>query len=360
MVLADSSSYSNNPGALFGIDGRDGEAGGGLGLSDPPDHTRLRRMLTPEFTTRRLAVLTPRIERTVARQLDAMEDAARTDRVVDLVEHLARPVPTQTILGLLGLTADEDRELERLCATRFDTAGGIQAVFGAVNADVDALTPLVRHHRAHPGTGLLGRLISRHGGELSDRELAGLVDGLLTGGLETTAATIAMGTLVLLERPGGIALFPTSREAVEHNIEELLRFLTVVQVGFPRIARRDVLLGPHRVREGDIVIVSLVAANRDQRWAGAGADPNDYAPARETPSSHLAFGHGIHRCIGAELAKLELRITLPALARRFPQMRVATGSDAPMFRSMSLVHGLDTLPVRLSPEEGAVQVSVDT
>lgn len=350
-VLADSTSYSNDPGALLGIAGRDGN-GGGLGLSDPPDHTRLRRMLTPEFTTRKLAELTPRIEQVVTRQLDAMEAAAGADGGVDLVEHLAVPVPTLTILGLLGLTPDEDRELERLCAARFDTASGLQGVFGAVNAHVDALILLVRHHRTHPGTGLLGRVISRHGDELSDRELAGLVDGLLTGGLETTAATIALGTLVLLDRPGGMAAFPTGREAVERSIEELLRFLSVVQVAFPRIARRDVLLGPHRVREGDIVLVSLVAANRDQRCVGTGGDPDVYAPAREVPTSHLAFGHGIHRCIGAELAKLELRVTLPALARRFPHMEVATGSAAPVFRSMSLVHGLETLPVRLRPQEG--------
>ena len=352
-VLADSTSYSNDPGALLGF-GRDGN-GGGLGLSDPPGHTRLRRMLTPEFTTRKLAELTPRIEQVVTRQLDAMEAAAGADGVVDLVETLAVPVPTLTILGLLGLTPDEDRELERLCAARFDTAGGLQGVFGAVNAHVDALIPLVQHHRTHPGTGLLGRLISRHGNELSDRELAGLVDGLLTGGLETTAATIAMGSLVLIERPGGMAAFPTGREAVEGSIDELLRFLSVVQVAFPRIARADVLLGPHRVREGDIVLVSLVAANRDQWCVGTGADPDVYVPAREVPTSHLAFGHGIHRCIGAELAKLELRVTLPALAQRFPQMCLATGSSAPLFRSMSLVHGLETLPVRLRCERGGRQ-----
>jgi cytochrome P450 len=357
-VLADSS-YSNDPGALLRIQGQEGNVGG-LGLSDPPDHTRLRRMLTPEFTTRKLAELTPRIEQVVARQLDAMEAAARADGGVDLVEHLALPVPTLTILGLLGLTPDEARELERLCAARFDTGSGLQGVFGAVNAHVDALIPLVGHHRTHPGTGLLGRLIVRHGDELTDRELAGLVDGLLTGGLETTAATIALGTLVILERPGGMAVFPTGREEVERSIEELLRFLSVVQVAFPRIARRDVLLGPHRVREGDIVLVSLAAANRDRRCAGPGADPDTYAPARDVPTSHLAFGHGIHRCIGAELARLELRATLPALARRFPQMQVATGSGAPVFRSMSLVHGLETLPVLVRPEEGSLEASATT
>ena len=104
--------------------------------------------------------------------------------------------------------------------------------------------------------------------------------------------------------------------------------------------------------------MSLVAANRDGHCVGTGANPDVYAPAREVPTSHLAFGHGIHRCIGAELAKLELRVTLPALARRFPQMRVATGSDGPVFRTMSLVHGLETLPVRLM-QEGTVKVSVD-
>lgn len=352
-VLADSSGYSNDPGAILGVQHSGGEVGG-LGMVDPPEHTRLRRMLTPEFTTRRLVALTPRIEQVVSRQLDAMQHAVRADGVVDLVEHFAVPVPTLTILGLLGLSADEDEELQRLCAARFDTAGGLQGVFGAVSAHVEALIPLVRHHRAHPGTGLLGRLVTRHGEELTDSELAGIVDGLLTGGLETTAATIAMGTLLLLDRPRGLAALPSGRDDIDRCVEEVLRFLTVVQVGFPRTARRDLLLGGERVRRGDIVLVSLAAANRDPRHLSAGAGPDTFDPARDPSARHLAFGHGIHRCIGAELARLELRLALPALAQRFPSLRVATGEGGPVFRSLAMVHGLESLPVRLSTQADPV------
>lgn len=357
-VLADSTGYSNDPETILGVKRKRGEVGG-LGLVDPPEHTRLRRMLTPEFTARRLVALTPRIEQVVSRQLDALQRAADADGVVDLVEHFAVPVPTLTILGLLGLSADEDVELQRLCAARFDTAEGLQGVFGAVNAHVDALIPLVRHHRSRPGTGLLGRLVTRHGDELTDRELAGVVDGLLTGGLETTAATIAMGTLVLLERPLGLAAFPSRPEDVDRCVEEVLRFLTVVQVGFPRTARRERQVGGKRVRQGDIVLVSLAAANRDPRCVGTGADPETFDPERAAPARHLAFGHGIHRCIGAELARLELRLALPALARRFPALRVAAGEEGPAFRSMALVHGLESLPVRLEAPGNPVLAASD-
>jgi cytochrome P450 len=132
---------------------------------------------------------------------------------------------------------------------------------------------------------------------------------------------------------------------VDRTVEELLRYLTVVQIAFPRFPKHDVELGGHRIAKGDVVIPHLAGANRDGR-VGAGMESFD--PARP-PVSHLAFGHGFHRCVGAELARMELRIAYPALARRFPELRLADPELS--YRKLSIVYGLESLPVRLAPSE---------
>jgi cytochrome P450 len=126
-------------------------------------------------------------------------------------------------------------------------------------------------------------------------------------------------------------------------VEELLRYLSVVQVSFPRFAKRDLELQGHRIRAGEVVMASLSGANRDPAWAGQ--DPEEFDPFRVPATGHLAFGHGIHRCIGAELARMELRIVLPALLRRFPDLSLAVPPETLTFRQLSFVYGLESLPV---------------
>ena len=343
-VLADTTSYSNDIRPYVGARGSttDGDIGG-LGFTDPPEHTRLRRLLTPEFTMRRLERLRPVIAEIVDRQLDEVERLAGAgEGEVDLVPSFAFPVPFLVICELLGLP-DEDRETFRqLGSARFDVTYGGQGTLGAVSESRRFLMEATRKQRRDPGPGLIGQLIRQHGDQINDFDLGGLADGVFTGGLETSASMLALGTAVLLDHPEDYRRVADDPAVVEATVEELLRYLSVVQVAFPRFPKQDVELAGHRVAKGDVVICHLTAANRDGR-TGTGREHFD--PARP-PSPHLAFGHGFHRCVGAELARMELRIAFPALARRFPELRLAV-PDRP-FRQRSIVYGIDSLPVRLT------------
>ncbi|GAA4711591.1 cytochrome P450 [Pseudonocardia yuanmonensis] len=310
---------------------------GGLGFSDPPVHTRLRKLLTPEFTMRRLARLTPRIEEIVGECLDRMDAAPGP---VDLVEEFALPIPSLVICELLGVPYAEREAFQEVATARFDLLGGASASLGAISDSLVFLREQVKKQRDEPTDGLLGMIIREHGDRVDDEELAGLADGVLTGGFETTASMLALGTVALLEDREAARLVREDDAASGQIVEELLRHLTVVQVAFPRFATRDVEIGGVAVKEGDAVICSLLSADRD------GERLDTFDPHR-APASHYAFGHGIHRCIGAELARMELRAAYPALFRRFPDLRLAVPVDELEFRDASIVYGVETLPVHV-------------
>ncbi|MGH3438060.1 MAG: cytochrome P450 [Sciscionella sp.] len=341
--------FSNDFANLVGDTGVTAEQNpGGLGFADPPVHTRLRRLLTPEFTMRRLARLAPRIEAIVAEQLDAM---AVAEQPVDLWQAFALPIPSLTICELLGVPYEDRAEFQRLSTARFDLFGGAGASLGAISESLSYLRDIVKKQRESPGDGLLGMLIKEHGDEIDDQELAGLADGLLTGGLETTASMLALGALVLLQHPESIDLIrggdndsgKERDDAINRFVEELLRYLTVVQVAFPRFAKQDMEIAGVKISSGDIVVCSLSGANRDKVL---GTDMERFDATRK-PTPHLAFGFGIHRCIGAELAKIELRTAYPALLARFPGIRLAVDADELSYRNISIVYGVDSLPVVL-------------
>ncbi|MGH3759727.1 cytochrome P450 [Actinophytocola sp.] len=338
-VLGDAKAYSNDFANLVGQHGAsETHSPGGLGFADPPEHTRLRKLLTPEFTMRRLARLTPGIKAIVEQRLDAM---AAADGPVDLVAEFALPIPSLVICELLGVPYDDRAEFQRLSMARFDLFGGATASLGAISESLHYLLGVVEQQRKTPGDGLLGMIIAEHGDEVEDIELAGLADGVLTGGFETTASMLALGALVLLGDRDSFKLVHDDDAAVHDFVEELLRYLTVVQVAFPRFAREDTTVGGVDIAEGDVVIVSLSGADRDP---ALGEDLERVDPTRD-PTSHLAFGYGVHRCIGAELARMELRAAYPALVRRFPSIRLA--DEELNYRKVSIVYGVDRLPVLL-------------
>lgn len=340
-VLSDTASYSNDIRPLVGWDGASAEGDiGGLGFTDPPVHTRLRKVLTPEFTMRRLERLKPRIAEIVERQLDSV---AAAGPVVDLVQEFAFPIPFSVICELLGLPEDDRAGFQRLGQARFDVSNGGIGVFGAASESRTFLLAATRKQREHPGDGLLGQIIKEYGDEIDDVELSGLADGVFTGGFETSASMLALGSIVLLQHPDRFAALSDDEAAVDRVVEELLRYLSVVQIAFPRFARHDLELFGKKISAGDVVGCSLSGANRDPRL-GAGLDTFD--PDR-VPVSHFAFGHGFHRCIGAELARMELRAAYPALARRFPNMRLAIDPKDLKFRDLSIVYGVDALLVRI-------------
>ncbi|HET7430149.1 MAG TPA: cytochrome P450 [Nocardioides sp.] len=343
-VLGDLTSYSTDIRPYYGTSGAaDGDIGG-LGFTDPPEHTRLRKLLTPEFTMRRLARLKPAIDRIIEGQLDETERvAAENDGVVDLVKTFAFPIPFLVICELLGLRQEDRETFRKLGSARFDVTTGGGAIMGAVGASREFLFAECERQRTDPGPGLIGQIIREHGDEISDFDLGGLADGAFTGGLETSASMLALGTVVLLGRPDLYAGMATDPATVVPTVEELLRHLSVVQVAFPRFAKADVEVGGHRVRKGSCVMVHLPASDRDPRAYPAG-DALD--PSRAT-SSHLAFGYGFHRCVGAELARMELRAAYPALARRFPDLALDVPAEELAYHAKSIVFGVESVPVRL-------------
>ena len=335
-VLTDRDNYSNDIRHLFHGDGpATADDIGGLGFTDPPVHTRLRKIVTPEFTMRRLARLEPMITEFVDAQLDALEAAGPG---ADLCKTVAFPIPFQTICALLGLDYADRDAFAKLGSDRFDATNGGAAAFGAVSDQRKFLFEAVARQRKDPGLGLIGQIVRDEGSTISDFDLAGLADGIFTGGYETTAG------MVLLRDPEYSRLVRDgSAEEVDQVVEELLRYLAVVQVAFPRFAKQDMLLFGQQVKAGDVILTSLNGANRDP--VSAGERPDEFDPNRTPTSGHLAFGHGIHRCIGAELARMELRIALPRLFRRFPALALAKPQEQLSFRQLSFVYGVDELPV---------------
>ncbi len=351
MVLADSTNFSTDIRRYVGKQDATGAAAiGGLGFTDPPDHTRLRRLLTPEFTRRRLTRLQPRIDAVVAERLHAMAEQAASDPAtpVDLVAEFAFPIPFVVICELLGV-APEDRDyFRRLGHARFDVRQGGLGVFGAMSESRDFLIETAKKQRVEPRDGLIGALIAEHGDDITDDELGGLADGVFTGGYETSASMIALGALTLLQSPDAVRrLQHDDADSVDSQrvVDELLRYLSVVQIAFPRFVRHDMELFGRRLGAGDVVVCSLSGANRDPVFAGANPDGFD---ADRTAASHLAFGYGMHRCVGAELGRMELRTSIPALVRRFPGMSLAVRPEELQFRDLSIVYGVDALPVFLS------------
>ncbi|MFD7282175.1 cytochrome P450 [Streptomyces sp. NPDC059862] len=198
---------------------------------------------------------------------------------------------------------------------------------------------LVDRNRSHPGDGLIGDLIREHAGQIDDTELVGIADLLLLGGFETTAHMLSFGSLLLMRHPDGAEMLLDPQQAPT-VVEELLRYLTVVQTGVPRVAREDCVLGGQRVRRGERLACFLPSGNRDDRFT----EPDVFDPHREK-NPHLAFGHGIHYCLGAPLARAELRTALPLLFRRLPGIRPALTEDQLALRSYAAVYALDSLPV---------------
>lgn len=347
-VLADPVNYSNDIRPYVGASG-DRESGdiGGLGFTDPPDHTRLRKLLMPEFTMRRLERLKPRIGEIVERTLDEVEaEAARNGGVVDLVPHFAFPIPFQMICELLGVPFEDREHFRGLATARFDVSYGGAGALGAISGSRSFLLDFVAQQREQPGEGLVGQIIRDHGDEITDFDLGGLADGAFTGGLETSASMLALGTAVLLDHPEQYRALVDGSADVDAVVDELLRYLTVVQIAFPRFAKNDVVVGGQQIRKGDVMIVHLAGSNRDPHVSSDGASMEDFDPHRGVDVSSLAFGHGFHRCVGAELAKMELRIAYPAIARRFPRLAIAEGGELE-FRPKSIVYGLEALPVTL-------------
>lgn len=307
---------------------------------DPPEHDVQRRMLIPSFTVKRVNSLRPAIRRTVVGRIEAL--LAKGRREADLVPEFALPVPSTVICELLGVPyADheffEEQTRRMLLAT--STAEEAAAASGAL---VRYFDELIEAQLDEPSEGLLGELITDRlrPGELSREELASIAMFLLVAGHETTANMIALSVLTLLEHPEQLDRLRADEKGAGEAVEELLRFLSVADE-LQRVAAADIEIAGQVIREGDAVYLPNAAANRT---AEVFPDP-DVLDLGRGARGHLAFGYGIHQCIGQNLARAELEIALYELAVRLPGLRLAEPVERLGTKPGGSVQGILRLPV---------------
>ncbi|WP_210408235.1 cytochrome P450 [Allokutzneria sp. NRRL B-24872] len=307
---------------------------------DPPEHTRFRRALTGEFTVRQIRLLEPGIRQLVEDQLDQLAAAGQG---ADLVEHFALPIPSLVICQLLGVPYTDHGRFQNDSKLLLTRELAPEDRMRAANGLRDFMLDLVHLKRREPDAALMTRLIERSAEmeqPFSDLELASIGMLLLVAGHETTANMIALTTVALLRQPEKIEALRADPGKVDAYVEEALRLLTIVQHGVRRLATEDIEVGGEVIREGEWVVASLAAGNRDP---GVYSEPDELDADRKRVS-HLSFGFGPHQCLGQQLARVELQIALAALFRRFPALRVQEGEEIPYKHDM-LIYGVHSLPV---------------
>jgi len=306
---------------------------------DGEAHSRVRRLVVAEFTVRRVETMRAYVQQLVEDHIDAM---LAKDGPVDLVEDFALPIPSLVICELLGVPyADRGRfqtQSTVLVSTDMTLEEG-QRAFGEL---AGYLGTLFEGKVRDPQDDLISRIIARAeaaGDPLTMPELIILGLSLLVAGHETTANMIALSTLALLDHP-------EERDTVlaepENAIEELLRYLSVVQFGVLRYATEDVRVGDRAVKAGEWLVAALNSANRDEAQFTA-ADKLDFG--REAPRKHIAFGFGTHQCVGQQLARVELQEALTRLFRRIPDLRLAVPRESVRYKDNTLVYGVRELPI---------------
>ncbi len=309
--------------------------------TDPPDHDRLRRLVTKAFTARRIEQLRPRVTEITASLLDAMPAGG----LVDLLEAFAFPLPITVICELLGVPDSDRADFRAWTQAILSTGDTSDAPGAAAMAMAEYFTALVADKRAHPADDLLSALIAARdaGDGLSERELLGMMFLLLVAGHETTVNLIGSGTLALLLSPGEMARLRADRSLLPGAVEELLRYTSPVNHATLRFTAEPVEVDGTLIPAREAVLVAIGSANRDP---GRYPAPDRLDVGRDA-GGNLAFGHGIHHCLGAPLARMEGEIAFAGLLSRFPAMTLAVPPDSLRWRPSTLIHGLETLPVRL-------------
>jgi cytochrome P450 len=245
------------------------------------------------------------------------------------------------ICELLGVPYSDWDEFQRRTAVQLDLNASIEERMSVIAQMREYMDHLVDGKFEQFSDDLLSMLIREHHDDLTKAELSGIGQLLLVAGHETTANMLATGTLLLLENPDQLALMRDNPDAVNNGVEELLRYLSVVHTGLPRTVKTEITIGGQVLTPGELIFCSLPMANRDPALVADG----DRLDITRDPAPHMTFGHGIHHCLGAPLARMEMRIGFPALLRRFPALRLAIPSDEVEFRRFTTVHGVRSLPV---------------
>ncbi|MFD5106154.1 cytochrome P450 family protein [Streptomyces cinereoruber] len=316
---------------------------------DPPDHTRLRRLVSKAFTPRRVAEFAPRVQELTDRLIDAFVEKGSAD----LIHEFAFPLPIYAICDLLGVPEEDQDDFRDWAGMMIRHGGGPRGgVARSVKKMRGYLAELIHRKREEPGDDLISGLIkaSDHGEHLTENEAAAMAFILLFAGFETTVNLIGNGLYALLRDPGQRGLLQDSLAAgetglLETGIEELLRYDGPVEMATWRYATRALTIGGQEIPAGDPVLVVLAAADRDpERFDGP-----DVLDLARRDNQHLGYGHGIHYCLGAPLARLEGQAALATLLTRLPDLRLAADPAELRWRGGLIMRGLRTLPVEFSP-----------
>ena len=309
--------------------------------SDAEEHTRFRRMLSKPFTFKRVEALRPAVQQITDDHIDALLAGPQPG---DIVSTLALPIPSLVISEMLGVPYEDaeffqtqaQRGMGRY-ATEEDTAQGAASL-------AKYLANLVRAKQLDPSEDLVSDLAERvNAEELSVREAAQLATGVLIAGHETTANMLSLSVAALLDHPDQLALLRDTDDPtfIAAAVEELMRYLSIIQTGQRRIAIEDIEIGGETIRAGEGIILDVAPANWDSRQF-----PNpDRLDLNREDGPHVGFGYGRHQCVGQQLARMELQIVLPTLLRRIPTLRLAVPRDELPFKHDALAYGLYELPV---------------
>jgi cytochrome P450 len=303
---------------------------------DAPDHTHYRRLLTGQFTVRRMNALLPRIQEITNEHIEVLRGHGPP---ADLVQNFALPIPSLVICEILGVPYSDREQFQHNSTRLLSLNSSMAEAKASIDAIEGYLLDLVRVKRTRPGDDMLSGLVTDT--DLSDAEISTMGVLLLIAGHETTANMLALGTFTLLTNPEQMALLRSDPSLTDNAVEELLRYLTIVHFGTTRTALENVELAGQVIKAGEPVSISLPAANRDPMRFVDG----DRLALNGTPTGHVAFGHGIHQCLGQQLARIEMRVGFSTLLREFPTLKLAVApEDVPMRDDMA-IYGVHKLPV---------------
>lgn len=314
---------------------------GSMVASDPPRHTRLRALVSKAFTARFVEDLRPRVQEIADHLIDRIEPRGQ----MDLVDDFATTLPILVIAEMLGVPPEDHPQIRVWSKAIFDSLGGdtSRACADKIQDFGVYAMNMCKRKRAAARHDLISQLVQveENGSRLTDEELVAMIALLIFAGHETTANLISNGALTLLTHPGELARVRQDPTLISAAVEEILRFQGSVTGPGPRYATQDVELGGQLIRKGEVVLVSLAAANRDEAEF---PQPDTFDPAR-VEGKHLSFGQGIHFCLGAQLARLEGQIAIGTLIKRLPNLRLAVAPETLRWRGNPHTRGMYSLPV---------------
>ena len=308
---------------------------------DSPDHTRLRALVHKAFTPRMVEQMRDQIQALANALLDRVEPNGSMDVVADF----ALPLPLTVIGRILGIPAADNQKFHRWTRTLLSAERNwnLFVILPSLMSFTGYLKKLIKERRAHPQDDLITALVQAKDGsdQLSEDEVLAMIFILLIAGHETTVNLIGSGSLALLEHPDQLAKLRSEPALIKTAIEELVRFVCPVETATERYACEDITIAGTLIPRGELVLAVLGSANRDPNYFD---DPDSLDITREN-NKHLAFGQGVHYCLGASLSRLEGQIAIGTLVQRMPDLRLSIAPDQVRWRSGSILRGLEALPV---------------